>query len=171
MKKTLKLIAFALALTLIAFSIMACGDDPVTDNTPKTEETSTVEVGDQSSGKVVKIVVGGTKEKAYYVDYSKIEITEGVLSVFKYLANEGLLSYKADDTGYGAFLTEVGDLKQDAASGTYIYLYTSIESDQDVSAYATEKVWNGITLVSTGVGITSMKVENGAIIYVGTVKY
>jgi len=171
MKKTLKLISFILALTLLAFSLMACGDDPVTDNTPKTEESSTVEVGNQSSGKVVTIVVGGTKEKVYSVDYSNVDLEEGVLSVFKYLGNEGLLSYKADDTGYGAFLTEVGDLKQDAASGTYIYLYTSIESDQDVSAYATEKVWNGTTLVSSGVGITSMKVENGAIIYVGTIKY
>lgn len=171
MKRTLKLISLLLACTLLALAFVSCGEPPVTDNTPKTEETVTVEVGNQSSGKVVKIVVGGKKETVYSVDYSEIEITEGALSIFKHLDEKGKLTYKANDTGFGAFLTEVGDLKQNEASATYIYLYTSVKADQDVSAYATEKVWSGKTLVSSGVGLTSMTIENGAVIYVGTISY
>lgn len=170
MKKTLRIISLILALTLIVFAFASCGD-PVTDNTPDAETSNVVEVGNQSSGKIVKIVVGGTNEKVYSVDFSGIEIKEGALSVFKYLEDAGKLSYEADDTGFGAFLTEVGELKQDAATQTYIYLYTSVEADFDTSAYKTEKNWNGMTLVSAGVGLTSMTVENGAVIYVGTISY
>ncbi len=170
MKRLSKIIALILALSFAVCAFCACGD-PVKDNTPEAQTTSTVEVGNQNSGKVVKIVVGGANEMVYSVDYSEISLDEGVLSIFKYLDSIGKLSYKADDSGYGAFLTQVGDLKQDESTATYIYLYTSIVKDQDVSAYATEKVWNGNKLISSGLGVTSMSVENGAIIYVGTISY
>lgn len=171
MKKTLRLLSLILVMALFAFSLVACNVDEPKDNTPKTEQSSVIEVGNQNSGKVVKIVIGGTNEAVYSVDFSNIEITEGVYSVIKYLGTQGKLTYKADDTGYGAFLTEVGELKQDAQTGTYIYLYTSVEADADVSEWASTKEWNGNTLTSSGVGLTDMTVENGAIIYIGTVNY
>ena len=171
MKKTIRLLSLILVMALFAFSLVACIADEPEDNTPKTEQSSVIEVGNQASGKVIKIVVGGADEKVYSVDFSSIEITEGVFSVVKYLASEGKLTYKSDDTGYGAFLTEVGELKQDTATGTYIYLYTSVEADADVSEWASTKEWEGNTLTSSGLGVTDMTVENGAIIYVGTVSY
>lgn len=167
MKKTLKLISIILALALLAFSFTACKGDEPKDNTPAPATSNVIEVGNQSSGKVMKLVVGGENEKVYSVDFSGIEITEGPLSVIKHLAEVGKLTYKIE----GTFLTEVGDLKQDVATGTYIFLWTSVEADFDVSEWATTKEWSGNTLTSSGLGISSMTVENGAVIYIGTVSY
>ena len=168
MKKTLRLISAILILALLAFSFAACEKEEIEDNTPKTEESNVIEVGNQNSGKVMKLVIGGAKEKIYSVDFSGIEITEGAMSVVKHLATLGKLTYKADATGY---LTEIGDLKMDQATATYIFLWTSVEKDFDVSEWATTKEWDGKTLTSSGLGISDMTVENGAVIYVGTVSY
>ncbi len=179
MKRTIKLLSFVLALTLLCAAFISCGQTPV-DNTPDAKTSETIVVGGgENSGteggeetakpeKVMTLVVGGENEKVYSVDFSDIEITEGGMSILKYLAAQGKLTYKADATGY---LTEVGELKQDAASGTYLYIYTSVAKDADTSAYATTKVWSGKTLTSAGVGIDDMTVENGAVIYIGTVKW
>ncbi len=167
MKKAVKIIALALALTLIAFTFISCKSEKPEDNTPYRVSSDVIKVGNQSSGKVMKLVVGGENEKVYSVDFSGIEITEGPLSVIKHLAEAGKLTYKIE----GTFLTEVGDLKQDAATGTYIFLWTSVEADFDVSEWATTKEWSGKTLTSSGIGIQDMTVENGAVIYVGTVSW
>ncbi len=179
MKRTIKLLSFLLSLTLLCAAFISCGQTPV-DNTPEAKNSETIVVGGgENSGtesggetskpeKIMTLVVGGENEKIYSVDFSEVEITEGGMSILKHLEEQGKLTYKADATGY---LTEVGELKQDVASGTYLYIYTSVAKDADTSAYAMTKEWNGKTLTSAGVGITDMTVENGAIIYIGTVKW
>ena len=114
------------------------------------------------------LVIGGDTETVYTVDIEKVQIQNGLLSVLDYLKETKGLNYTADATG---FLTEVGDVKQDASSGTYIYIWTSVESDFDVSEYATTKDYNGTTLTSTGVGTKDMTIKDGAVIYIGTVKW
>ncbi len=168
MKKSTKFISLALALMCLAFSFVGCGDDEVVDNTPKTENTSVIEVGNQSSGKIVKLVIGGTNEVVYSVDYSGISLDKGALSVIEYLAANKGLEYEID----GTMLTRVGAIKQDLSTATYVYLWTSVEADFDVSEWAPEnKSWNGKTLIASGVGASDMTIENGAVIYIGTVKY
>ncbi len=168
MKKTVKVITLMLALAVLAISLIACNEEQIAENTPKTEETSIIEVGNQSSGKVMKLVVGGAKETVYSVDFSGIGLNEGALSIIKYLAENKGLEYELD----GTMLTRVGAIKQDAASRTYVYLWTSVEADFDVSEWAPQnKTWGGKTLTASGVGALDMTIENGAVIYVGTVSY
>ena len=171
MKKTIKAVLLVLTVALLAFSFTACVLDEPEDNTPEAETSDVIEVGNQNSGKIITLVIGGTEEKVYSVDFSDIEIKEGVYSVIKSLAEKELLTYKANDSGYGAYLTELGELKEDAATATYLFVYTSVVTDFDVSEWASTKAWGDVTLTSTGVGITEMTVENGAVIYVGTVSY
>ena len=171
MKKTFKAVLLLPTVALLALNFTACVFDEPKDNTPEAEKSNVVEVGNQESGNIITLVVGGAQEKVYSVDFSDIAIEEGVYSIVKALSTKGLLTYKANDTGYGAYLTELGDLKEDAATATYLFLYTSVEKDFDVSEWASTKVWEGKTLTSAGVGITEMTVENGAIIYIGTVSY
>ena len=66
-------------------------------------------------------------------------------------------------------INSIGGLENDCVLGSYIYIYTSVEADFDVSEYRMEMDYNGKTLVSSGVGLDEMRLLDGAIIYVGTV--
>ena len=117
------------------------------------------------------VVVGENPEKVYTVPLDGLVVDKGLMSVMDYLKEKEGLSYTSNDTGYGAYLTSVGALKENAAESTYMYIYTSVEKDFDVSAMATTKDYKGTTLTSAGVGATSMTVEDGAIFYISTIKY
>lgn len=129
-------------------------------------------VGDKGT---VSIVIAPTTEGGeateYVVDISKLEGKDGLMAVLAYLKETKGLTYTEKASEYGAFLTQVGDLKQDESKGEYIYLYTSVAKDADTSAYATTVDHRGHTLTSSGVGSSSMTIEDGAIIYIGIVKW
>ncbi|MGN0789824.1 MAG: hypothetical protein ACI4MY_07775 [Christensenellales bacterium] len=107
----------------------------------------------------------------YTVDLSDIAEGGGVMAILDYLQDNDGLDYASEDGGYGAYLTKVGDLQQNYATGEYIYIYTSVAKDADVSQYASTVEYKGQTLTSSGVGVSSMTVEDGAIIYITIIKY
>ncbi len=147
MKKTLKFISLILAAVLFAACFFACGDD----ENPK-------------SGQVT-VVIAGAEEKAYTIDLGTVEITEGALSLVKHLNATQGLEYEMN----GTMLKKIGSLKEDASTGTYVYLWTNVEKDFDVSEGAPEnKTWNGHALTPSGVGISDMTVKDGAVIYIST---
>lgn len=115
------------------------------------------------------VVIATEPEQSYKVNLDKVDpANRGLISVLDYLAkNEKDFKY-AEQAG---FLSEVQTLKNDAAAGVYIYLYTSVEKDQDVSEYKAEKEYNGTKLISSGVGADQMHMEDGAIIYIGTISW
>ena len=113
-----------------------------------------------------KVVLGNAEQTAYTVNLDEITVENGLLSLLDHLKEAESLTYECDPSG---FLTEVGDVKQDASTGTYIYIYTSVEADQDVSEYKTTLTYEDMTLVSTGVGAKDMTLEDGAVIYIGTI--
>ena len=65
------------------------------------------------------------------------------------------------ESQYGAFITAFGSLT--AGGSSYISLYTSVESDFNVSEWAKEISYKNVKLVSSGVGASGMKLEDGAI--------
>ena len=66
-------------------------------------------------------------------------------------------------------LYKVGSLEPTAPE--YIYLYTSVTADFDVSQYATTIDVDGKTLTNSGVGAADMTIEDGCVIYVGTIVF
>ena len=117
-----------------------------------------------TSGKAT-IVIGTEEEKVYTVPLSELSEGKGLMPAFEYLkANEGL-EYDIS----GTMINSIGGLENDCVLGSYIYIYTSVEADFDVSEYRMEMDYNGKTLVSSGVGLDEMRLLDGAIIYVGTV--
>ena len=113
------------------------------------------------------IVLEGEPAVEYRVNLDKVDGNEGLISVFEYLKAEQGLSY----TYEAGILSEVGSVKQNDDTQTYIWIWTSVEADMDVSAYATTKDYNGMTLTSSGVGATDMTVCDGAVIYIGTISW
>ena len=140
-----KLLATLLILTLALFSLAACSQ-------PDTEGT-------------VTLVLGTETPKEYTVELEKLGEGNGIIPLLDYLKeNEGL-----DYSISGTYLNSVGEIANDYESGTYIYLYTSVERDFDVSEYKMTLEYKEVELVSSGVGATEMTLEDGAIIYVGTI--
>ena len=121
--------------------------------------------GKSSKNGFVTVVIGTETPTEYKVNMDKVEGGDGLLSVLAYLKTEKNLTY-AETEG---FLNEVGDLKPEAP--VYLYIYTSVEEDFDVSTYATTMEYKGQTLKSSGVGAKDMHMTDGAVIYIGTINF
>ena len=146
MQTQLKKISALLLTLLLVLSLVACG-------------------GNVDSKGTATVVVG---ETAYTVNLSDVaEDGKGLLGVLDVLEEKENLTVTAEN----GFLTQVGDLKQDSAAGIYLFLYTSVEKDADVSQYAKTIDWNGNSYTSSGVGAAEMTVEDGAVIIIRTIEY
>ena len=66
------------------------------------------------------------------------------------------------DSTYGAYISAIGSIKEDAATGSYVMVYTSISADSYEGAPTVD--YNGTTLYQSGAGISAMKVESGTVI-------
>lgn len=161
MKKRISSIVLVLVVILAALSFAACSSNQGTDVTTTSTTAAAVDT--------MTVVIGTEVPTTYTVELGKFEITDGLMSVLEYLKTTQGLECTADDTGYGAFLTKVGALEQ--KDGNYIYIYTSVEKDIDVSQYATTVEFDGKTLTSAGVGASELTIEADCIIYIGTIAF
>ena len=149
-----KLLALLLVL-IVAFSFVAC-------NKNESDKVGTVTV--------VEFVEGG-EAKEYQVGLSKLSEPYNVLSAMEYLKKEGKVEFEYSGTGDSAYVTKFGALTNDATTGRYIYIYTSVEADWDVSEYKMEMTYKEQKLVSSGVGISKMTLKDGAVIYIGLISW
>ena len=152
--KSSRLLALVVALAITLISLTACGG---TDNSGKTGS--------------IRFVIFDRSAVEYVVDLSSLGEGKGLMPVLDYLAENEGVSYTATNGGYGAYLTSLGTLRESMAEGKYLYVYTSVESDFDVSAYAMTVEYDGLTLTSSGVGISEMTLTDGAVIYVTYITY
>lgn len=118
-----------------------------------------------SAGEMTLVIAGDSIVK-YEVDLDDVEITEGLVSVLKHLNEEEGLEYEIS----GTYLNKVGEVENNAANaaeGKYLYIYTSVAEDIDVSQFAETVEYEGKTLTSSGVGATEMHIDDGCVIYIG----
>ncbi len=118
------------------------------------------------------VVVATDPATEYKVDLDKVTVDQGLVSILEYLKeNEKDFTYEMVDSTYGAYLTKVLSLDATAVSNGFILLMTSVEKDFDVSEYKTEKEYKGTKVVTSGLGASSMTVENGAVYYIALSSY
>lgn len=153
MKKISKiLIAFTLILSLLLLS--ACTAPESSDN------------NGGGSGDTVTLVIEGEVLTEYTVDASKINLEGGVMALINYLESADALDYEMD----GTMINSIGELTN-GEGGKYIYLFTSVESDFDVSVYSKTAKYRGMTLTSARVGANEMTLVAGAVIYATLVSF
>ena len=144
MKKILSI----LLILVIAFSFAACNQpqgDPVGEAT---------------------IIVHTETDTEYTVELSKVGEPYTVIKALDYLKAEKGLELVYTNESWGAYITQVGSLKEDKANYKYVMFWTSVEEDFDVvSEYATEKTVKETKLVSSAVGVSTAVLRDGAIIY------
>lgn len=135
------LISIILVLALCAASLASCKKD---------EKDGTVTV-----------VIGTETPVEYTLDFESEDIENGLFSVLELL--------EIDYEESGGFLNSVGSLSPTPPE--YIYIYTSVEKDKDVSSYAQTLEYKGNMLTSAGVGAGELTIVDDAIIYIGTINY
>jgi len=151
--KTKKILAFVLTLAMALFVLVSCGKG---GSTPSGNE-----------GDTFTVVVAGEVVCEYTVPLDKITGEDGFISVLDYLEEMDVIDYELD----GTMLKKVGELENDAAAGEWIYLYTTVQDDIDVSQYAMTVEYDGKSITSAGVGAYDMSIEKDAVIYVGIIVY
>lgn len=143
--KFTRTLSLLLALILVCLAFVGCSRE------------------EKSESGFCTIVLEGDPATEYIVNLDKVTLDKGLLSLLDYLKETESLTY-AESAG---MLTEVGSVKQDATAGKYVYIWTSVEKDFDLTQYASTKTYGDKTLTSSGVGAKDMTVTDGAIIYIG----
>ena len=143
-----KFLSLALVMVLFAFTLTSClgANDPVGNAT---------------------LVIATEEMQVYDLPLSKLSEGKGLMPAFEYLKESEGLEYDVS----GTMINSVGGLENNYETQTYIYIYTSVEADFDVSEYKSEIEYEGKTLVSAGVGFSDMIITDGAVIYIGTVQW
>ena len=114
------------------------------------------------------LVIAGDGETAYDVPLASLDNDKaGLVAVLDYLKEKEGVDY----TMNGTMLESVGTLENNYTDGIYIYVYTSVKKDEDVSVYKQTVEYGDTTLTSSGVGVLEMTIEDGCIIYIGSVKW
>ena len=151
MKALKKSIVWITVLSLL-FALVSCGADPDSGSVRVVLESMNSE--------------DGTPLTSYEVDLEKVE-DGGLVGVLQYLKDNENIAFSMS----GTMIEEVGSLYNDYAAGRYIYLFTSVERDFDVSEYKMTKEYEGKTLTSSGVGVSDMHLEDGCVIYIAAVSF
>ena len=155
MNKTKRILALILAMVLTVAALTSCMG-------AETANTGTAKI----------VIENGEKDYTVYdVDLSKLEKRdEGALSLLEYVASQEGSTLYFNVTwggGYGAYVTSIGSLNPDPSS-QYIALYTSEEADFAVpsewSPTVATTAYGDMTLTFSGVGLSSMHVNDGTVI-------
>lgn len=154
MKSLVKIIALLLVLSSL-FLVVGCSGNNGEDPSP--EATVTLVLKDDSDG----------ADDAYVVKISDLSEGDGIIPLLTYVSETHGLAFEMS----GSMISRIGHLENNAETGEWIYIYTSVIADMDVSEYKSTVEYNGQTLTSAGVGASDMHLEDGCVIYVGIIKY
>ena len=129
------------------------------------------EVADEGSVTIVVESENGSYT-VYEAELNKVENkSEGTKGLVEYLSNldKNPLYLEMQDSTYGAYVTAIGDIKENGAEGKYVMIYTSVASDSYEGALTVD--YNGTTLYQSGLGLSGMSIADGTTILFRIEKY
>lgn len=117
-------------------------------------------------GNVTVVVEGSDGSFEVYKTYlenveNKDEGAKGVIENLRDRENNPLYLKMVNST-YGAYVSEIGSIKENSAEKMYVIVYTSVAADSYEGAATVE--YDGTTLYQAGLGLSGMKVESGTVI-------
>ena len=118
------------------------------------------------SGDVTVVVenVDGTYD-VYKIDLEEVaNKSEGAKGVIEHLnkRENNPLALEMVDRTYGAYVSAIGSIKEDAATKTYVIVYTSVAADSYEGVPTVE--YEGVTMHQACVGLSGMTVETDTVI-------
>lgn len=113
------------------------------------------------------LVIGTEEPVEYEIKLDGLSVECNLVDVLGAAKEQFGIEYVIAD----GMLSEVGKLKPDSTKGEYIYLFTTVEADFDVSEYVLKKTYKETALTSSGVGASDMTILAGCTVYIGTIVY
>ena len=113
------------------------------------------------------LVIGTDEPEEYTVNLEGLSRECNLLDVLNAAKEQFEVEYVEKD----GMLFEVGALKPDSGKGEYIYLFTTVKSDFDVSEYVKTMTYKETSLTSSGVGASKMTIFADCTVYIGTIIY
>lgn len=88
---------------------------------------------------------------------------EGAKGILEHLKGSNDRFYlEMTESTYGAYVTAIGNIRENSSEGLYVMVYTSVSSDSYEGAPTVD--YKGTALYQSGVGLSGMKVEAGTVI-------
>ena len=160
MKKLLTVILTLALLCTLSLALFAC-TDPATPG----DTSGDVEPVEKT---MTLVLLEGDYVEEFTVDLDKLASSEqkskGLLAVLDYLKQTEGLTYAMDASG---LLTQVNEIKQEG--NKYIYLYTSVAKDEDLTQHASSIEYKGKKYSSSGVGAKDMTIEKDCVIIISVI--
>lgn len=148
------ILAVALVVSLLAFT--ACVDKP------RSQELTELTLPAMNDNQLAVIIKNGDK------DYTSIVLPLGenktAEDVLTYLKTEGTITLEWNDSSYGKFITKIGKIAP-ASTSEWVGVYTSDKAQQDTGAFAKTYTVGETTLTTSIVGVSSLKVAAGHVLY------
>lgn len=157
MKKIIRILTLITLVATLVASLASC--DVLAGPTVAGEQVTVVIEERDGSYTTYEIALADVADKSM-----------GAYSLLAHLRDKKGLALDAPDSSFGIYLNAVGNLIPDLTKNEYVSIYTSVERDFSVPTadfpIVNEVVYNGITLKTAGVGISSMSVEDGTVILI-----
>ena len=129
------------------------------------------------TGFLMVLTDGAEYTQTLEVDLNAMSYNEntGLMNVLESLRLQEKLTYAAESSAYGAFLTAVGGLTQDERAGRYLTVYTSVEKDKGTfeaeNHVYTDKNGAEVICYPSGVGVSAMTIQDGCVVVITYVTY
>lgn len=160
MKKLLTVILTLALLCTLSLALFAC-TDPATPG----DTSGDVEPVEKT---MTLVLLEGDYVEEFTVDLDKLASSEqkstGLIAVLDYLKQTEGLTYAMDASG---FLTQVNEIKQE--DNKYVFLYTSVAKDEDLTQYASSIEYKGKKYSNSGVGAKDMTIEKDCVIIISVI--
>lgn len=126
------------------------------------------------AGSVTLVIEDPATEEAdawFQLPYAEFSAEDTAYTLVERLKGQGKVCCEGSESAYGFFLTAIGwveegeevmALRADDAAHTFIALYTSVEADFG----GMPMTYGSLTLETSAVGISSMHLQDGAVIYI-----
>jgi len=158
MKNAKRLSAWILVVALVvSLSVFtACVDKP------HSQELTELVLPTLTDSQMAVIIKNGDKDyTSIVVSVGKNKTAEDVLT---YLKDEGTITLEWNDSDFGKFITKIGKAAPSSQS-EWIGVYTSDKSQQDTSAYAKTYTVGEVSVTTSGLGVSALKVAAGDVLY------
>lgn len=144
--KKIKLLALFVAAAALCFAFACCAaPNDLTGN--------------------AKVVLAGDEQQVFDVDLAQAKLKENstVKDLLQYLRQEKGLEFSMS----GTMLTSVGSLVP--KGNQFVAFYHNVQADADVTIDPI--TYDGTTLYSSGLGISSQKLQSGMIVYFAVITF
>ena len=169
MKTQKRLLTWILVAVLVvtALALVACVDKP------RPVQLTELKLPELKDNQMAVIIKNGDNDYTSYVVTLGTGGTDATTAegVIQYLHDEADLTVNWTDSEFGKYLHGIGGISEDTANSAYVIVFTSVVKDQGTYAGVTTYDVGDVTIVEAGVGISSMTVEAGAVIYFEIVSY